>query len=149
MMVFLHAVLLIVLSTFSPASVISLLRAVIHLMFGRSLLLFPGMSISSILLTMCSSFILITRPYHSSSFLCNVLGRLRQSCCTSNMLISDRITYSSSSPIRFLIICVSRLGWWLFFLFKFRIVIVLFNSHNNLVYLETTSSRVLPLVSLV
>ena len=34
----------------------------------RPLLLFPGMYTSSILLTMCSSFILITWPYHFSRF---------------------------------------------------------------------------------
>ena len=36
--------------------------------FGLHLLLFPGMSTSSILLTMCSSFILLTWPYHFSRF---------------------------------------------------------------------------------
>ena len=34
--------------------------------FGRPLLLFPGMFTSSILLTICSSFILLTWPYHFS-----------------------------------------------------------------------------------
>ena len=39
-----------------------------HLRFGCPLLVFPGMSTSSILLTMCPSFILLTRPYHFSRF---------------------------------------------------------------------------------
>ena len=43
---------------FQPACFISLLDASFHLRFGRPLLLFPGMSTSSILLTMCSFFIL-------------------------------------------------------------------------------------------
>ena len=51
-----------------PAAVISLLHASFRLRFGRPLLLFPGMSTSSILLSMCSSLILITWPYHFSRF---------------------------------------------------------------------------------
>ena len=44
----------------------------------------------SILLTMCSSLILITWPLES--FFCNLLGRLCQSCCPSNyVFISDLI----------------------------------------------------------
>ena len=39
-----------------------------HRRFGRPLLLFPGMSTSNILLTMCSTFILLTWPYHFSRF---------------------------------------------------------------------------------
>ena len=65
---FLHAALFVALSSFNPACVISLLHASFHRRFGRPLLLFPGMSTSSILLTMCSSFILITWPYHLSRF---------------------------------------------------------------------------------
>ena len=65
---FLYFALFVVLSSFNPASVISLLHASFHLRFGRPLLLFPGMSSSSILLTMCSSFILFTWPYHFSRF---------------------------------------------------------------------------------
>ena len=48
--------------------------------FGRPLLLFPGMSTSNILLTMCSSFILLTWPYHFTRFsvifldACSTLG---------------------------------------------------------------------------
>ena len=56
------------LSSFNHASVISLLHASFHLRFGRPLLLFPGMSTSSIHLTMCSSFILLTWPYHFNRF---------------------------------------------------------------------------------
>ena len=44
------------------------LAASFHLRFGRPLLLFPGISTSNILLTMCSSFILLTWPYHFSRF---------------------------------------------------------------------------------
>ena len=66
MVVFLHAALFVVLSSFRPTSVMSILHAYFHLRFGRPLLLFPGMSTSSILLTMCSSFILLTWPYHFS-----------------------------------------------------------------------------------
>ena len=51
-----------------PTSVMSLLHASFHLRYGRPLLLFPGMSTSNILLTMCSSFILLTWPYHFSRF---------------------------------------------------------------------------------
>ena len=43
-------------------------HAAFHLRFGRPLLLFPGMSTSSILLAMCSSFVLITWSYHLSCF---------------------------------------------------------------------------------
>ena len=67
-MVFLHAALFVVLSSFSPTSVMSLLHASFHRRCGRPLLLFPGMSTSSILLAMCSSFILLTWPYHFSHF---------------------------------------------------------------------------------
>ena len=58
-----------VLSSFSPASVISVLHAPFHHRFGYSLLLFPGMSTSSNLLTMCSSFIRLTWQCHFSRFL--------------------------------------------------------------------------------
>ena len=68
MMVFLHAALFVVLSSFRPNAVMSLLHASSHLRFGRPLLRFPGISTSSILLTMCSSFILLTWPYHFSRF---------------------------------------------------------------------------------
>ena len=47
---------------------LSLLHTSFHLMFGRPLLLFHVMSTCSILLTMCSSFILLTWPYHFSRF---------------------------------------------------------------------------------
>ena len=69
---------------------ISLTR-IFPLMFGRSLLLFPGMSTSSTLLTVCPSFILLTRPYHLSRFSVIFFGRLHHSCCPSNMYISDLI----------------------------------------------------------
>ena len=68
MIVFLHAALFVVLSSFRPTSVMSLLHASFHRRFGRPLLLFTGMSTSNILLTMCSSFILLTWPYHFSRF---------------------------------------------------------------------------------
>ena len=65
----LHYPLFDALSSLNPASVIIyLLHASVHLRFGRPLLLFPGMSTSSILLTMCPSFILLTWPYHFSGF---------------------------------------------------------------------------------
>ena len=48
--------------------ILSLFQASFYLWFCRPLLLFPGMSTSNILLTMCSSFILLTWPYHFSSF---------------------------------------------------------------------------------
>ena len=67
-MVFLHAALFVVLSSFRPTSVMSLLHASFHLRFGRPLLLFPVISTSGILLTMCSSFILLTWTYHFSRF---------------------------------------------------------------------------------
>ena len=68
MMVFLHAALFVVLSSFRTTSVVYLLHASFHLRFGRILLLFPGMSTSSILLTMCSSFVLLTWLCHFSRF---------------------------------------------------------------------------------
>ena len=68
MILFLHAVLFVVLFSFRPTSVMSLLHAYFHRRLGRPLLLFPGMCTSNILLTMCSSFILLTWPYHSSRF---------------------------------------------------------------------------------
>ena len=52
------------LSTPHPASVTCLLHASFNLRFGRPLIHFPGMATSSILLTMCSPFILLTWPYH-------------------------------------------------------------------------------------
>ena len=52
--VFLHSALLVALSAFSAASVISLLHAYFHLRVGRPLFIFPGMSNSSILPTLCS-----------------------------------------------------------------------------------------------
>ena len=67
-MVFLHAALFVVLSSFRTTSAMSLLHASFHLRFGRPLLLFPGVSTSSILLTVCSSFILLKWPYHVSRF---------------------------------------------------------------------------------
>ena len=68
MIVFLHAALFDVLSSVRPTCVMSLLHASFHRRFGRPLLLFPGISTSNILLTMCSSFILLTWPYHFSRF---------------------------------------------------------------------------------
>ena len=68
MIVFLHAALFVELSSFRPTSVMSLLHASFHLRFDRPLLLFPGMSTYSILLTICSSFILLTWPYHFGRF---------------------------------------------------------------------------------
>ena len=47
MILFLHAALFVVLSSFRLTSVMSLLHASFHLRFGRPLLLFPGMSTSS------------------------------------------------------------------------------------------------------
>ena len=58
--------LFVVLSCFSPTFVVDLLQASFHLRSGRPLLLSPGMSTSIILLTMCSSFILL--PYRFSHF---------------------------------------------------------------------------------
>ena len=52
---------------FRPTSVISLSHASFHRRFGRPLL-FPGISTSTILLTMCPSFILITWLFHFSHF---------------------------------------------------------------------------------
>ena len=46
----------------------SLLHASFHRRFGRHPLLVPGMSTSNILRTMCSSFILLSWPYHFSHF---------------------------------------------------------------------------------
>ena len=64
-----YSALFVVLPSFSPAHVIFPLHASFHLRFGLPLLLlFHGMSTSSILLTMCSSFILLTWPYHFSRF---------------------------------------------------------------------------------
>ena len=68
MMVLLHAAMFVFLSSFRPTSAMSLLHASFHLRCGRPLLLFPGMSTFSILLTMCSSCILLTWPYHFSLF---------------------------------------------------------------------------------
>ena len=68
MIFFLHSALFVVLSSFNPASVIALLHASFLLRFGRPLLLFSGLSTSSVLLTMCSSFILLRWPYHFSPF---------------------------------------------------------------------------------
>ena len=56
------------LSSFSPSSVLSLLHAYFHLRFGLNVLLFPGMSTSSILHNKGSYFILIIWPYHFSRF---------------------------------------------------------------------------------
>ena len=62
---FRHAALFVALYAFSASSVISLLHAYFHLRFGHPLLLFPdSMSTSSILLSMWSSLVLLTWPYH-------------------------------------------------------------------------------------
>ena len=71
MILFLHVAMFVVLSP--PLSYLSYTYLwSFHLRFGRCLLLFPGtgvcMSTSSIHLTMCSSFILLTWPYHLSRF---------------------------------------------------------------------------------
>ena len=68
-----------------------------HARFGRPLLLFPGMSTSSILLTMCPS----VSSSSLDSFFCNFLGRLRYSCCPSNVFISDLVTPHISIRISF------------------------------------------------
>ena len=49
-------------------SVISLSHMSLHIIFACPLVLIPGMSTSNILLTMCSSFILVTWPYHVRYF---------------------------------------------------------------------------------
>ena len=87
MMVFLHAALFVVLSSFRPISVMSLLHASFHLRFGRPLLLFPGISTSSILLTICASLSEFHSPHMAvplQSFFSNFLGSLHHSCCPSN-----------------------------------------------------------------
>ena len=89
MILFLHSALFVALSSFNPACVIPLLHASFHLRSGHHLL-FPGMSTSSILLTVCSSFILLTWPCHFSRFFCDFLGRLHHSC-PSNVFTSDVI----------------------------------------------------------
>ena len=92
---FLHSTLFVALSSFNPACVISLLHASFHLRFGRPLLLFLGMSTSSILLNMCSSFILLTWPYHFSRFSVIFLD-----ACTTlvvPIMCSFRILYPSLS----------------------------------------------------
>ena len=58
----------VVLSSFSPASVISLLHASSPLMFGLPILLVLAMSTTSTHLIMCPSFILITWSYRFSCF---------------------------------------------------------------------------------
>ena len=68
MILFLHAALFVVLSSFRPTSLMPLLHASFHRRFGRPFLLFPGMFTSNILFTMSSSFILLTWPYHFRRF---------------------------------------------------------------------------------
>ena len=109
MILFLHAALFVVLSCVSPTSVISLLHASVHVRFGCPLLLFPGMSTSSILLTICSSFILLTWPYHFSRFsviffdACTTLVvplmcafRILSLLVTPHIHLSIRISFTSS-----------------------------------------------------
>ena len=89
MILFLHAALFVALSSFSLASVISLLHATFPLRFCRPLLLFPGMFTSSMLLTMCSSFILITWPYHFSCIYLVISVNLITVCaCSKSFLLS-------------------------------------------------------------
>ena len=68
MILFLHAALFVVLSSFRPTFVMSLLHASFHRRFGCHLLPFPGISTSNIILTKCSSFILLAWPYHFNRF---------------------------------------------------------------------------------
>ena len=90
---------------------ISLLQASFHLWFGHPLLLFPGMSTTSILLTMCSSFILLTWPYHFSHFsvilydACTTLVvtlmcsfRILSLLVTPHIHLSILISFNSSHP---------------------------------------------------
>ena len=102
---FLHSAMFVALSSFSPASVISLQHASFHLILDLTRLLSPGVSTNTILLTMCCSFILLTWLYHVSRFFCNFLGRLHHTCCPSNVFILDRIppchsTHPSEHPPR-------------------------------------------------
>ena len=92
MILFLHATLFVVLSSFRPTCVMSLLHASFHRRFGCPLLLlFPGMSnLTFKILTMCSSFILLTWPYHFSRFSVIFLD-----ACTFKSLSS----FCSVSPI--------------------------------------------------
>ena len=62
--------------TQSPSLLSYILQASFHRRFGHRLLLFPGTSTFSILLTMCSSFILITWPNNLGNFSCYFQGRL-------------------------------------------------------------------------
>ena len=81
MIVFLHAALFVVLSSFRPTSCLSCILPS---------LLFPGVSTSNILLTMCSSFILLTCPYHFSRLSVIFLDACTTIvCCSSNVFISD------------------------------------------------------------
>ena len=62
-----------------------------HIRFGSPLFLFPGMSTSSIRLTVCPSFILITGRYHLSRFLYFFLEACTTLGCLSNVFILDLI----------------------------------------------------------
>ena len=95
MILFHPAALFVVLSYFCPASVISLLHASFHLMFGL-ILLFPGMSTSSIILTMCYAFIILTWPYHFRPFL-KFSWTLAPLLCPYNVEITDRIPLCHSA----------------------------------------------------
>ena len=65
------------------------LQASFNLRFGLPLLLVPGMSTSSILLTACSSFILLTWPYHFRRFSVYFLERLQRITHENLRLKSD------------------------------------------------------------
>ena len=81
MIIFLHAALFVVLSSFSPASVISLLQA--SFLFFSSLVS-PHLTFFSLRAPLSfSSHIPL------ESFFCSFLGRLHHSCCRSNVFISD------------------------------------------------------------
>ena len=115
MILFLHSALF--LPSFSPAVVIYLSHAYFHLMVGRPiLLLFPGMSTSSILLAICSSFILLTCSYHFCRFSVIFLG----ACATLVVLImcSFRIASLIVTPHSHLSILTS-------FTTNYRLVVVL------------------------
>ena len=92
MMVFLHSALFVALSSFSPASLISRLYASFHLRVGRPLLLFPGMSTCSILLTTFSCSLLSAWSYN---LICFRLFAF-YSCCSSNKFNSDVILFFTS-----------------------------------------------------
>ena len=82
---------------FCPLSTLYLSHSSFHLRFGSPLLLFHDISTSNILLTMCSSFILLTWPYHFSRFSVALLTYFLTTVANELQLFSNRFNSNETA----------------------------------------------------